>query len=171
MTRILCVEDDKVFADILVRTFQSEGFQVTHASNGEEGLKKAADDKPDLIVLDIGLPKKNGFEVLEALKTDAALAAIPVMMLSRLATKEDVEQCFALGCAEYLIKTQHAPEDILLHAKRLLRLKPGFTLSEGLVVIGLILLALALLAWQWTHPKAPSIPEPGNVQLENVNRS
>ncbi|MCK9360969.1 response regulator [Patescibacteria group bacterium] len=166
MPRILCVEDDKMFADILSRAFLRADFEVFHAWNGEEGLRKAAEELPDLIVLDIGLPKKDGFEVLETLKADSGLAHIPVMMLSRLSTKEDVEQCFALGCAEYLIKTQHSPEDVVQHARRLLRMKPAFTLTEALAVIGVILLAIGILVWQMSNPKPVSQPEPGNVPLE-----
>jgi DNA-binding response OmpR family regulator len=173
MPRILCVEDDKMFADILCRAFQRDGFEVIQAVNGEEGLRKAAENIPDLIVLDIGLPKKDGFEVLETLKADSALAHIPVMMLSRLSTKEDVEQCFALGCVEYLIKTHHTPEEVVLHARRLLRLhmKPAFTLTEAIAVIGVILLAVGILAWQLSNPKPALAPEPGNVPLEAATSS
>lgn len=167
--RILCVEDDKMFADILSRAFEQDGFEVVVATNGEEGLRKAADESPDLIVLDIGLPKKDGFEVLQTLKADPVLNTIPVMMLSRLSTKEDVEQCFALGCAEYLIKTQHPPEEVVKHARRLLRMKPAFTLSEAMVVIGVILLAAGILLWQLSHPRLAPPPEPGNVLLEEAN--
>lgn len=165
MSRILCVEDDKMFADILCRAFQRDGFEVIQAGNGEEGLRKAAEAAPDLIVLDIGLPKKDGFEVLEALKADPTLAHIPVMMLSRLSTKEDVEQCFALGCVEYLIKTHHTPEEVVLHVRRLLHMKPAFTLTEAIAVIGVILLAVGILVWQMSNPKPAQAPEPGNVPL------
>lgn len=169
--RILCVEDDKVFADILGRAFEQGGFEVVLATNGEEGLKKAGDESPDLIVLDIGLPKKDGFEVLETLKADPVLRSIPVMMLSRLSTKEDVEQCFSLGCAEYLIKTQHPPEEVVQHARRLLRMKPAFTLTEAFAVIGVVLIAAGILWWQLAHPKPATQPEPGNVPLETATSS
>lgn len=165
-----------MFADILCRAFQRDGFEVIQAANGEEGLHKAVEGAPDLIVLDIGLPKKDGFEVLAALKADPALAPIPVMMLSRLSTKEDVEQCFALGCVEYLIKTHHTPEDVVLHARRVLHVsahggKPAFTLTEALAVLGVILIALGILVWQLSNPKPALAPEPGNVPLEAATSS
>lgn len=166
MPTILCIEDDKIFADIVCKTLMREGFDVIHATNGEDGLRKAREGMPDAILLDIGLPKKDGFEVLEALKAETGTKTIPVVMLSRLSSKEDVDQCFALGCDEYLIKTQHTPEDVAAHLRRILKFAPGFTLIEGLIV-GLVILAMAgLLWWQWSHPKPPPIPEPGNVILE-----
>ncbi len=166
MPTILCIEDDKVFADIVCKTLTRAGFDVIHATNGEDGLRKAREEMPDAILLDIGLPRKDGFEVLESLKAADQVKDIPVVMLSRLSSKEDVDQCFALGCAEYLIKTQHSPEDVVNHLRRILNLAPGFTLAEGLAV-GLVILAMAgLLWWQWSHPKPAPMPEPGSVILE-----
>lgn len=166
MPLILCVEDDKTFADIVCRSLRREGFEVIHATNGEEGLRKATDETPDAIVLDIGLPKKDGFEVLAALKEDEATKQIPVVMLSRLSSKEDVRQCYDLGCEAYLIKTQHAPEDVADHLKKILKLAGGFTLAEALVVITVILAMLGLLWWQFSYPRPAPVPESGNVILE-----
>lgn len=115
---VLSIEDDIVFADILAKTFESAGFIVIKSGNGEDGLKRAKNDQPDAILCDIGLPRKDGFELLEELKSLAETSLIPVFMLSRLSSREDVERCFALGCADYLIKTQHHPEDVVRRLNR-----------------------------------------------------
>lgn len=115
---VLHVEDDKLFADIIRRALEAQGFVVVHAVNGEEALRRAS--SADVILLDIGLPQKDGFDVLAELKANVDTSNIPVIMLSRLSSKDDVEQCQTLGCAEYLIKTQHSPEDIANHVRRIL---------------------------------------------------
>ncbi|MDP3793241.1 MAG: response regulator, partial [Candidatus Uhrbacteria bacterium] len=81
MKHILLIEDDKFLADIYARHFREAGFHVRHASSGEEGFESALKDPPDMIVLAIALPKKNGFEILEELKTHTQTKKIPVMML------------------------------------------------------------------------------------------
>jgi len=162
---ILHVEDDKMYADIIRKALESQGFSVQHVSSGEEALRRAA--FADVILLDIGLPQKDGFDVLGELKEQAETKDIPVIMLSRLSSKEDVQQCRTLGCAEYLIKTQHSPEDIANHVRRILAGRPGFTKLEAVIVIAVLLLLGGLLYWQWMHPKpamAPA-PVPGQVQL------
>ncbi len=166
MATILCIEDDKVFADIVCKALMRDGFEVIHATNGEDGLRKAKEQAPDVILLDIGLPKKDGFEVLETLKASDETKAIPVVMLSRLSSREDVDQCFALGCEEYLIKTEHSPEDIVSHMRRVLKLAPGFTIPEALIVVFVILALAGLAWWQFSHPQPSTPTEPGNVILE-----
>ncbi len=115
---VLSIEDDLVFADILGKTLESAGFAVIKVGNGDDGLKRAKSDHPDAILSDIGLPRKDGFELLEELKALPETSSIPVFMLSRLSSREDVQRCFALGCTDYLIKTQHHPEDVV---RRLVR--------------------------------------------------
>jgi CheY-like chemotaxis protein len=165
MPIILSIEDDDVFADIVRSALVREGFEVVRAIDGEEGLKKALEEKPDAILLDIGLPKIDGFKVLEKLQSDDQTSAIPVVMLSRLSSKEDVDQCFALGCREYLIKTQHSPDDIVHHLRKLVGLA-AFTLFEALIVVAAILLLGGLAWWQLAHPKPPVSLPAGNVELQ-----
>jgi len=110
---ILSIEDDQTYAEILQKSFERVGFRVLRSSHGEEGIKRAVQDSPDVILLDIGLPKIDGFEVLDALKADDRTSGIPVFMLSKLSSREDVVRCFDLGCADYFIKTQHHPDDIV----------------------------------------------------------
>lgn len=121
MPKIFWIEDDLKYGAILGRHLEAAGFEVRMANNGEDGLKRVQQETPDLILLDIGLPGKDGFEVLEALKADSATSRIPVIMLSRLSAREDVEKCLSLGCAEYLIKTQYGPEEVVRHIAKMLQ--------------------------------------------------
>jgi DNA-binding response OmpR family regulator len=164
---VLHVEDDKLYADIIRKALEAQGFSVVHVPSGEEALRRASG--VDVILLDIGLPQKNGFDVLEELKAQAETQGIPVIMLSRLSAKEDVEQCRELGCAEYLIKTQHSPEDIANHVRRALSGRPGFSRIEVILVVAAILLLGGLVYWQWTHPRPamPAQPVPGQVPLQS----
>jgi len=163
---VLHVEDDKMYADIIRKALEAQGFSVQHVSSGEEALRRAT--AADVILLDIGLPQKDGFDVLGELKAQAETKNTPVIMLSRLSSKEDVDQCRELGCTEYLIKTQHSPEDIANHVRRILAGRPGFTKLEALIVLAAIALLGGLLYWQLAHPKPPQTPAnvPGEVQLE-----
>lgn len=141
MARIFWIEDDAAYAAILKKAIQAAGHDVVHCMNGEDGLNKAGHEDPDLILLDIGLPSKDGFEVLEALKTDPSTKQIPVVMLSRLCSREDVDRCFGLGCDEYLIKTQHGSDDIVRHINRRLGMS-AFSMPEALAVGAFISIGL-----------------------------
>jgi len=163
---VLSIEDDSVFADILAKTLESDGFNVLKCGNGEDGLRRAMNDKPDVVLLDIGLPKKDGFEVLQELRSTSGTSSIPVFILSRLSSREDVDKCFSIGCTDYLIKTQHHPEDISRRLKRHFGVADGFARWEVLVALGIVLIAVSLLWWQVSHPKpsAPAVNE--GVELQ-----
>lgn len=111
--KILLVEDDRMFAYIHQRSLEREGYEVLHASDGELGLLEAGRWSPDALVLDIGLPKLDGFALLEQLKAEPGTAPLPVIMYSRLCSKEDVQKCLMLGAYAYLMKHHHGPEDLL----------------------------------------------------------
>jgi adenylate cyclase len=98
---VLVIDDDADARDLMRRFLAREGLDVVTAADGEEGLRLARQTKPDLITLDVIMPRMNGWAVLEALRADAALAAIPVVMLSIL---DEQEKGFALGAADYLTK-------------------------------------------------------------------
>lgn len=164
---ILSVEDDVVFADILARTLEASGFEVLKSSNGSDGLKRAKSEQPDAIVLDIGLPQKDGFEVLEELRATPETSNIPVFMLSRLSAREDVDKCFSLGCTDYLIKTQHHPEDVARRLNRHFGMAEGFARWEVLVALGVVLIAASLLWWQLDHPKVPPSAPTQGVELQS----
>jgi DNA-binding response OmpR family regulator len=164
---ILSIEDDAVFAGILAKTLEAGGFTVLKSSNGDDGLKRAKSEKPDAIVLDIGLPQKDGFELLEELKGTSETSHIPVFMLSRLSSREDIDKCFSLGCSDYLIKTQHHPEDVARRLNRHFGMEDGFARWEVLVALGVVLLAASLLWWQLGHPKVPAPAPTQGIELQS----
>jgi CheY-like chemotaxis protein len=117
---ILLVEDDTFLIDILVQKFQSDGYEVIHAGDGEAALEKAHENSPDLIFLDIILPGMNGFEVLKQLKEDEKIKDIPVAFLSNLGQKEDIEKGKRLGAVDFIVKANHSLEEIVDKAGELL---------------------------------------------------
>ncbi len=110
---ILLVEDDAFLASIYAQKFERAGFDVSFATNGDDGLKLAQKDLPHLILLDLRLQpgKMDGFQLLKTLKANAALAHIPVLVLTNLGQTDDVKKCLALGAAGYLIKAHTLPQE------------------------------------------------------------
>lgn len=115
---ILLVEDDEFLAELYATKLSLEGFEVSLAVDGEKGLKLAKEMNPDLILLDIILPKKDGFEVLKALKSDASLKKIPVILLTNLSQKDEVQKGLDLGANDYLIKAHFMPSEVVKKIKR-----------------------------------------------------
>ena len=114
---ILVVEDDKYMREVLVAKLDKEGFEVLEAVDGSAGLDMTAKKKPDLVVLDIILPLMNGFDYLEAKAKVAAIADIPVIILSNLGQREDIERGIKLGAKDYLIKAHFTPNDLIAKVK------------------------------------------------------
>jgi DNA-binding response OmpR family regulator len=117
---LLLVEDDSFLIEILVKKFKAADFRVVHAGDGKEALRKAHDEEPDIIMLDIILPGMNGFEILEKLKSDETLADIPVAFLSNLGQKEDVEKGKKLGAVDFIVKANHSLDEIVKRAGELI---------------------------------------------------
>ncbi len=121
MKKILFVEDEealqRTFGDILER----ENYEVLKALNGEDGLRLAKSEKPDLIILDLILPKMKGFEVLQALKKEEETKDIPVIILTNLEKPQDVEKALDLGATTYLVKTKYALEEIIGKIKKVFK--------------------------------------------------
>lgn len=115
--KILFIEDEsalqKTFGDIL----KQEGYQITSALDGEEGLRLAKTQKPDLILLDLILPKLHGFEVLKELKEDQGTKDIPVIVLTNLEGTGDVERAIELGATTYLVKANYTLEEVISKIK------------------------------------------------------
>ncbi len=118
--KILIVEDDKFLRELIARKLRNEGYEVLEAVDGEEGLKKIKEIKPDLILLDLILPGIDGFEVLAKKKEDPQIEKIPVMLLSNLGQREDVERGLRLGAVDYLVKANFTPQEIIEKVKNLL---------------------------------------------------
>ena len=123
--RILIVEDDTFLAGIYASKFESAGFAVTLVTDGEAGLKMAEKEIPDAILLDVLLPKKDGFEVLEGIKRNTATHSVPVLLLTNLGQREDVERGLKLGASDYLIKAHFLPHETVDKGKRVLAAAKG----------------------------------------------
>ncbi|RLC39804.1 MAG: response regulator [Candidatus Nealsonbacteria bacterium] len=121
MAKILIVEDDKFLRELIARKLTAENYQISEAIDGEEGLKKIKEEKPDLVLLDLILPGIDGFEVLSRIKEDPSLASIPVIILSNLGQREDVERGMKLGAVDYLVKAHFTPNEIIEKVKAALK--------------------------------------------------
>ncbi len=119
--KILIIEDDKFLRELITRKLLNEAYEVSEAVDGEEGIKKIKEEKPDLILLDLILPGIDGFEVLSKKKEDPALASIPVIILSNLGQKDDVEKGLKMGAVDYLIKAHFTPGEIIEKIKVVLK--------------------------------------------------
>ena len=119
--KILIIEDDKFLKELIAQKLVKEGYNIAEAIDGEEGIKKVKSEQPDLVLLDLILPGIDGFEVLSKMKEDSSLVSIPVIILSNLGQKEDVEKGLKLGAADYLIKAHFTPREIIEKIKKALK--------------------------------------------------
>lgn len=113
MSRILIVEDEEFLIKALEDNFQAEGFTVVTARNGEEAMKQLAKEKPDLVLLDLLLPKKDGFSVLHDMKANPEFSLIPVIVLSNLGGDEQIKRALEMGADDYFVKSQHPIEEVV----------------------------------------------------------
>ncbi len=118
MKTILFVEDEFTLQKTLGEVLTKEGYQVISALDGEIGLRMAKEKKPDLILLDLILPKMNGFEVLKKIKEDEAIKDIPIIVLTNLEGMEDIQKALELGAATYLVKANYSLEEVLEKIKK-----------------------------------------------------
>jgi len=121
MKNILIIEDDDFLRSLMSKKLSSEGFNPISAIDGEDGLKRAEEDKPDLILLDLILPGIDGFGVLSKLKENKNTSSIPTVILSNLSQKEDIEKGLKIGAVDYIIKAQSTPEEIAEKVKSILK--------------------------------------------------
>jgi len=118
---ILIIEDDKFLRELIVQKLLKEGYEIFEAVDGEDGIKKIKEQKPDLVLLDLILPGIDGFEVLSKMKEEPQISSIPVIILSNLGQREDVEKGLGLGAVDYLIKAHFTPGDIIEKIKKVLK--------------------------------------------------
>jgi DNA-binding response OmpR family regulator len=111
--RILLVEDDESLASTYITRLQTEGFDVRRVANGEDALAAALNYKPDLVVLDVMMPKVSGFDVLDILRNTPETANLKVIMLTALSLDSDVARAKALGVDDYLVKSQVVISDVV----------------------------------------------------------
>ena len=118
---ILVIEDDKFLRELIIRKLEEDDFVVSEAIDGEAGIKKIKEEKPDLVLLDLILPGIDGFEVLSQMKKESNLISIPVIILSNLGQRDDVEKGLKLGATDYLIKAHFTPGEIIDKIKSVLK--------------------------------------------------
>src|SRR3989338_8223729 len=122
MAKVLIVDDDAFLSGVYATKLELDGFGVVTARDGEEGVRLAQKEKPDLILLDVLMPKLDGFEALRQLKANPETKPIPVIMLTNLGQKEDIEKGVAEGAADYLIKAHFVPAEAVAKIKAILKI-------------------------------------------------
>jgi len=111
--KVMIVEDDEHISKVYEIKLAKEGIMTILARDGEEAVMKIIAEKPDVILLDLMIPKKDGFGVLEDIKKKPELASIPVIILSNLGQKSDQDRTLALGANEYLVKVDYSIQDVI----------------------------------------------------------
>jgi len=119
--KILIIEDDKFLRELIAQKLIKEGYDIVEAVDGEKGIKSVKEEKPDLILLDLILPGIDGFEVLAKIKENLVLSQIPVIILSNLGQKDDIERGLKIGAVDYLIKAHFTPGEIVEKVKTVLK--------------------------------------------------
>ncbi len=119
--KVIVIEDEQILGDILLRKLRSEGYDAEWEINGEKGLERIRASHPDLVLLDIVMPKKDGYEVLTEMHGDEVLKKIPVVVISNSGQPVEVERILALGAKDYIIKAQFSPEEVMDKVKRYLK--------------------------------------------------
>ena len=119
MKKILVAEDEEVLLNVIKDRFEAEGWEVITARDGEEAVVAIRKSRPDLVLLDLLMPKKDGFEVLKEIRGDPEFKTLPIIVvLSNLGSDEDIKKALALGANDYFVKTQHPMSEIVEKAKK-----------------------------------------------------
>jgi len=118
---ILFIEDEPTLQKTVGSILQKEGIVVKSALDGELGIQKAKEILPDLILLDLILPRKDGFEVLEELKKEEKTKAIPIIVLTNLESAKDIERAIGLGAVSYLVKANYELDEVISKIKEHLK--------------------------------------------------
>lgn len=119
--KILIIEDEEMLSSMYKVKFENEGYEVLISPDGVQGIELAAKEKPSLILLDIIMPKMDGFAVLKKLKSDSATKGIPVVLLTNLGQDEDVSRGKELGASGYLIKANNTPGEVINKVKNFMK--------------------------------------------------
>lgn len=118
--RVLLVEDDRFLRRACEKSLQQHGFTVSTAADGEEALRAIHADPPDIILLDLLMPKVSGFEVLKDIRSDEKTRSIPVIILTNSSKEIDIREIQSLGVTEYLVKANLSLEELGSHVMRAL---------------------------------------------------
>lgn len=118
--KVLIIEDDSYISDMYKIKFDSENFETTVAEDGIMGIKEIERQKPDIVLLDVVMPKVDGFSVLKMIKKNENFKDIPVVMLTNLGQKDNVERGFELGATSYIIKAHFTPSEVVKKVKEIM---------------------------------------------------
>ncbi|MBI2019927.1 response regulator [Candidatus Daviesbacteria bacterium] len=122
MAKVLIVEDDPILLKIYHKKFEIEGFQVETAIDGETGLTKIKTIMPNLVLMDIMLPKMNGIDAMEKAKADPQTANIPFLILTNLSTSSDAQEAMKKGAVGFLVKSAVTPAQVVAKVKEILKI-------------------------------------------------
>lgn len=120
--KVLIVEDEKMLADMYATKFVMEGFEAVTANNGVEGLAKLKAENPDIVLLDVIMPKLDGFAVLKKLRDDSDFKKLPVILLTNLGQDEDIKKGQELGATDYFVKANHTPAEVVNKVRAVLKI-------------------------------------------------
>lgn len=113
MSKILLAEDDKFISRAYKDGLEDEGFEVEVIDTGTATLEKLRQNKPDMLLLDLIMPEKDGFEVLEEISQDENLSDLPIIVISNLGQESDINKAKKLGAKDYLVKSDHSMKDVI----------------------------------------------------------
>jgi len=116
--KILMIEDERIIVDLLKRKLEKEGYQVSVGRDGVEGLEKMRKDKPELILLDIVMPRMGGLEVMEKMRDDDELKDIPIVVISNSGQPIELDRAKKLGAKDWLVKTEFDPQEVIRKVKK-----------------------------------------------------
>lgn len=116
--KILIVEDEELLYNLLQRKLSQEGYEVSIAKDGVEGMKMVREIKPDLLLLDIVMPNKNGFEVMDDMQSDEELRNIPIIVISNSGQPVEIDKAKESGAKDWLIKTEFDPQEVIKKVKK-----------------------------------------------------
>src|SRR3989344_4630264 len=111
--KVLIIEDEDVLRNVLAKKLEKEGYEVIVAADGEAGMNSIRNENPDMILLDIMLPKKNGYQILEEMHGDEELKKIPVLVISNSGQPVEVRKILELGACDYLVKADFEPQEVI----------------------------------------------------------
>ncbi|HEX6461992.1 MAG TPA: response regulator [Candidatus Saccharimonadales bacterium] len=123
MSKVLIIEDDVPYQKVYKRKFEASGYTVEVAGDGIEGLEKMRSFQPDIVFLDIMMPKKDGFQVLDEAKADAAIKDIPIVVMTNLSTDDDNQKLEQKGAIDVIIKSNNEPNVLVVKAQKVLEQK------------------------------------------------
>lgn len=117
MAKILLIEDDSLIVKIYSTRLKADGFEVISADNGEDGITLAEREKPDFVLLDVMMPKMDGFKVLETLRAQDDLKNKPIIVYSNLAQESEMQKALQMGATEFIVKANISPTELVSKIK------------------------------------------------------